>query len=200
MANILIAGIPLTDAATVTLTANNEDALFPASKMLTLQPRDAHRTSGLSNIYYVIDLGSVQAFNLISLIATNAAASDTWRIRTADTEANLTASPTHDSTAITLRASSNMTSFSRWPGYYYVSAGLTNRWVRIDVTSTAADGYFSAGRLRIDNAWVPSRNINYGWSMGFVEDTQHVRGQGPRTFVEDHSAGRRLQCSPVFYS
>ena len=161
MGNLILATPILSDAATI--TAGTSTAAGPVTNLQKMQPTDLWQ-SATATAYCEIDLGAVTAFNLVALLATNAVATDTWRIRTADTQGNLTAAPTHDSTATALTGISP--DGSAW---YWVAAGLSNRWVRIDM-ATAANP-FMAGRLYVANALITTRNYKWGAQDGFDDDS-----------------------------
>lgn len=68
------------------------------------------------------------------------------------------------------------TASDRRHGLWWYPAGLTNRWVRIDIDSTGnADGVFDAGRLVIASAYQPTRNAAYGIAYGFIDASQRDR-------------------------
>lgn len=179
MSNLVIATFTLSDAATV--TASHAASAGPVINLQREQPRDIWESTSLTP-YLVIDLGAVTAFNLIALLFTNAQQTDTWRIRTADTEANLTAAPTYDSGTVDF--SPQATAYDRRHGFLWRSAGWTNRWVRIDIDSTGnADGVFDAGRLCVANAWQPSINMLYGVAYGFIDTSYRDRPPAGNTIV-----------------
>lgn len=82
------------DAAT--LTASHEQTETPASNLQRIQPTDLWSSTNLTP-YLTLDRGAaLHRWNALKLIGTNADANATLRIRTASTEANLTASPLFD--------------------------------------------------------------------------------------------------------
>lgn len=179
MSNLVIATFATIDAATVTCATAT--AAGPVVNLQRDQPTDILRSSTVTPTIK-IDLGAVTSFNLIALLFTNAQSTDTWRIRTADTEANLTAAPTYDSASIDF--SSQATTYSRRHGFLWRSAGWSNRWIQIDIDSTGnADGWFDAGRLCVDNAYQPTRNASYGIAYGFIDTSQRDRSTAGNTIV-----------------
>jgi len=151
--NIIIATPILSDEATA-ITGTPETTAGPASNLQTMQPTDVWEATG-GTPYLVINLGAVSDFNLIALLATNLGTSDTVRVRTANSEANLTAGPTWDSTALAQ-------SYIGDEGHAFIwsSGGQTNQWVRIDLV-TASDPMY-CGRLYIADAYQPSLNYLVG--------------------------------------
>jgi len=161
MSHVIIAMPYLSDAAVLTGT---EEAYGPLSNLQLMQPSDAWATAG-GTPYVVMDLGGVQSFNVIALLRTNATGVDQWRIRTADTEANLTnGSETYDSFYQTMS----------WLGsqgdvYAWNSVGWSNRWIRIDLI--AANDPYTVGRLYVGNAFQPVFNYKYGLASGYVDES-----------------------------
>ena len=154
----LLGYINLTDAAAATLTASSEVATCPVQNLQDAQLELPWKTAiGTTAPAITIDLGAVTTFRLVSLIATNFSAAATWRIRTADTEADLTASRT------TIRAPASRpgrrTRRSRHAATSTRStsspADQANRWIRIDVTDSSLTR-IQAGRLA---SWRRSRHV-----------------------------------------
>ncbi len=170
MADVTFATSELSDAGT--LTTGNEVGTLPAVNLQDPQPTKKWRTSGLSSMYVVVDLGSAKAINLVALIATNLSSGANWQIRGATSEANLTAAPGYNSTSV-----------SAWPGtgkpggwtdqlfsLLWLTTAQTYRWWRIDVTDSGnGDGYIEAGRLIIDAAWQPTIGLSPNWGVQWVD-------------------------------
>lgn len=197
MANIIIARPELGDLAS--LTAGSSSASFPVANLQRKQPTDVWQSTGLSDLYIVADLGSVQPLNLVALLFTNATSNARWQIRAADTEAELTAAPTYDSgegdgyllqengdriyledgvsflrndPANPVLWASN-TNEARRHGLHWIPAGISARWVRIDVADLSnAAGVFRAGRLYISNAWQPAVNMSIGAAHGWEDSSK----------------------------
>jgi hypothetical protein len=161
MGNIVIATPVLSDAATI--TAGNESPAGPAANLQKMQPTDMWESaSGTS--YIEADLGAVSSFNLVAMLFTNAVSTDSWRVRTADTQGNLTAAPTYDSGVVTLTDIGPDGHAFDWQ-----SGGMSNRWVRVDFTTAANP--FQAGRLYISDAYQPSINYDYNGQDGYDDDS-----------------------------
>lgn len=177
MSNVLIATPVLSDAATI--TASHAVAAGPISNVQRMQPTDTWESQNLTP-FVVVYLGAVTSFNLIAVLFTNARQTDTWRIRTANTEANLTAAPTYDSAAVTF--SPWNTRASRRHGFKFNAAGWSNSWIRIDFDSTGnPNGVFNVGRLYVANAYQPVRNYGYGNALGFIDTSPRDRTSGGNT-------------------
>lgn len=175
MSNLLIATPVLSDAAT--LTAGNETTAGPVINLQKIQPTDLWESaSGTS--YVEADLGSVTSFDLVALLFTNAVSTDSWRVRTADTQGNLTASPTYDSGVTTLTDIGPDGHAFDWQ-----SGGLSNRWVRVDFTT--ASNPFTAGRLYVANAFQPQINYEYGVQDGFDDSSVDDETDGGNLITND---------------
>lgn len=171
MSNIVIAMPLWSDNAT--LTASNEEETLPGTNLQKTQPTDLWQTQDLSNIYLELDRGSQKNFDLIALLWTNASSNATWRIRAANSQANLTAAPgldTDSSPQMTFWASSGLTDWDRTHGMYLASSVQTYQWIRIDIFDAGnSDGVFKAGRLFISESWQSSKNDSFGREIGFLD-------------------------------
>ena len=172
MANILFATTARVDAGTLTAGGTLADTL-PIANLQAQQPGQVARWTSLTGMYVVADLLEAAAINLVALLAHNGTSAATWRIRAAATEADLTAAPGFDTGAVfeSVWPSSGRPS----PGYdderlhsiRYLSPAQSFRYWRIDVEDAANPaGYFEAGRLVIDAAWQPERNLRHDWDLG----------------------------------
>ena len=159
MSNLILATPILSDAATI--TASTETTAGPVTNLQKMQLTDLWEAASTTP-YCEIDLGSTQSFNLISLIGIYASVLISWRVRTATSQANLTAAPTHDSGSVSVGAA--MAGNHIW--YWY--SGLSNRWVRIDLVTTSPT---YVGRLYISNATEMTFNYQYGAQDGFDDDS-----------------------------
>lgn len=152
-----------------TITASSAQTNLPAANLIGPSPSKVWRSSGLSTVYVVIDLGAATAIDMVSMVNVNWTTSATWRIRGATSESNLTASPGYDSTAVT-----------PWPGgtkptedwnqhapFRQLGSTQTYRWWRIDITDAGnTDGYLEAGALLIGAAVTVTYNSIRGWQFG----------------------------------
>jgi hypothetical protein len=184
LAKIIIAGGQLMDAATLedssALAAN-----YPLANLLDLQPGRKTRFSTPAAAYVVVDLGEAKPVTFAGLLAHNGSASGTWRVRAADSEADLTADPGFDtgtSEPLGLYPASGkhdadvQHSFAHFPSESY-------RWWRVDVDDTGnADGFFSLGRLMLAAAWAPSVNFSFGAGLGRIDPSTIDEGVGGHLF------------------
>lgn len=184
MGNVVIASPALGEGGA--LTASAAAAGFPVSNLQKIQPRVIWRTPDLTDAWLEMDLGASSPINLVSLIGTNASAAATWRIRTAATQAGLTGgSPDYDSTVQLMWGAADLSTWDRVNAFNFIAAGApTSRWVRIDLSDpTNTDGYIAAGRLVVSKAFQPTRNLGYGWSVGFEDDSEADTTDGGNTLV-----------------
>lgn len=177
--HVIIATPELSDAATI--MASHVTTAGPVVNLQRMQPTDLWESTSLTP-YLEIDLGAVSNFNLIALLFTNARQVDTWRVRVADTQADLIADPVFDS---------GIVPFSPWDtnsparhGFIWRYTGFVNRWLRIDIDSGGnPDGRFVAGRLYVSNAYRPSRNYIHGNAIGFLDTSPRDRSSAGNTVV-----------------
>jgi hypothetical protein len=193
MARILIADGEDIDAATV--TAENEVATLPATNLQTMQPSETWRTSDATDTFIVADLGAALAVDIVALLKTNLTAAATWRVRGATSEANLTAAPGYDSTAVGFWPESGLAG-QAVSGFLYLDPAQSFRWWRIDLSDAAnPDGYLEAGRLYIDAAWRPARNLSFNWQLGWIDDGEPRHARGGQIHPEVVPRRRRLRFS-----
>ena len=68
----------------------------------------------------------------------------------------------------------------------------TARFIEIDFFDDAnVDGYIEGGRLVVSPAWVPSVNMQYPFSIQFVDDSRRSRSRGGQPFVDIVNKYRR---------
>ena len=184
-------------------TASTEETGFPVENVDHIQPTKAWRSTANTAQYIVIDLGAVSTFDFVGLFRTNIIndATNTIRIRTADTEAGLTAAPDYDSTATRAIPSGAQGDYSYSNVLFELPAAESNQWVRIDLTAPAnTDAYISLGRVYVSSMFVPTINISYGWSMGIEDKTQVPQSLGGSSYPVPKPKTRVLNYSLSFSS
>jgi len=198
MANLTIASTELVQAGT--LTASHEESTMPASNLQTDPPDENWRSTNLtSNI--MLDLGSAQPINLVSLIGTNAQSGDTVRVRAANTEADLTSSPGLDTGAVSLWIESDLSDWEYRTWYRYFSAAQNYRWWRLDIdASSNTDGFFDAGGLIVDSAYTPDINVQYGFSVQLLDPSQRATMIGGQLRALSRPVRRRFDMTYQFQS
>lgn len=148
----LILSPAISDAATVTGAATSGDLTI--ANMQNMRPRRTTRFASLTGMYSEWDLGSAQTVDYIWQRSPNITAAGTVRARAATSQANLTASPGYDSTALSFRTGTNS---STW-GYFDFhldlrSAPKTYRWWRFDWADAANPlGYIDIARVYLSSA------------------------------------------------
>ena len=199
MSNILMAHSGLMDAAVY--TASSEATGFDVERADDIQPNKKWRSTGKTAEYIVIDLGAVKTFDFVGLFYTNIVndATSTIRIRTADTEGNLTAAPTYDSTATRAIPSGAQSDYNWTNVLFQIPADKTNQWVRVDLVATAnTDAYIEVGRVYVSKAFIPAYNISYGWSMGIEDQTKPAMALGGPSHTNPRPKSRVLKYSLTF--
>ena len=172
MSNLLMAHAGLMDSAVY--TASSEATGFTVENVNTLQPSKAWRSTSKTSQYIVINLGTVSTFDFVGLFNTNIIndATNTIRIRTADTEAGLTSAPDYDSTAIRAIPFGAQGDYSYSNVLFELPAAESNQWVRIDLTAPAnTDAYISIGRVYVSSLFTPAVNLAYGGGIGYEDKT-----------------------------
>jgi hypothetical protein len=150
MSNILIAQ-PFVPTAIASATAT--EASWPASKVGTVQPRDAAVFTA-SPAQIDLDLGTALAVGVVALVSTTATS---WTVRAASDQASLgTAAAIVDDAIV-------------HPGIpvgalLFDGVVRSYRWWRVELVGTAPIG---VGRILIGAGWQPTWNIEFGSVRGF---------------------------------
>lgn len=80
-----------------TLTASQAAGAFPVTNLQLMQPTDRWQTNNLTGpLSLTLDRGEVAAFNLVALLHANASEEASWRVRAAQTQAELDTAPVLD--------------------------------------------------------------------------------------------------------
>lgn len=147
-------------------TVGNEESWAPGSNVFRDHPGDLWQTSDLTDVYLELENPTGATWDTIALLYTNGKLGDDWRIRTASSQANLTAGPTYDSGSMEMYDSAAQASSVVRPALHRVSPGRSEAWLRIDITSTTDDGYFRVGNLIVDAPLAPARNFQLPLDIG----------------------------------
>ena len=130
-----------------TVTTGNELATLPATNLQSMQPSKRWRTSGVSNAWVQVDLGSAKAIDFAAIISHNGAAADTWQIR-ASSDGTPATVPDYDSGSQNLFPAATRPSEAwrtHYDSHYVFASTQTWRYWRCDFT--IAGSYFEAGVL-----------------------------------------------------
>ena len=183
MGNMILALPTVSDRAAI--AAGSAAATMEAANLQAVQPGDRWRATDLSNAWLQIDLGAAAAVRMIWLGYTNASVDALWRVRAANTLADLTGSPAYDSGWIPHRVG-DTTDWGRTHAFLWLPAALTHPHWRIDIDDgDNPDGWYEAGRLYLADPWQPSRNRRYGAGDGYADDSGAERARGGQTYVAE---------------
>lgn len=173
-------------SAAVDASSSATAATMPWSNLFTQYPFQKARTSSLTGMVLIVDLGASKEINTVLLLYSNAGTNTQWRIRFADTEAGLaTATGDDDSGTVDFWPSGVASTYSDdWQlgtlGYFKTASTRTRRWMQIDFTdATHPDGYLEFGCLLVGKTWNPAKNPMRSGSTSptEIEPTSHVRSE-----------------------
>jgi hypothetical protein len=165
----MIFGKSISDAAT--LLASSEVQSLPGIAVQRREPRDIWRSTDNANQNLIFDLGSASAFSAVAVLYHNADTSALWRVRTATTKINLTASPTYDSGTMSMVSGTQAQRFGRG---HSVKEGITGnvQWLRIDFTVLSGITTLDVGRVMIIDNFADSPS--YQWTMSIVHEAEPI--------------------------
>jgi len=202
MGRIVIATPDLSDVATLTGLGTIAAAL-PITNLQAMQPGKVCRWTSLSTIAFRVDLGAAYAINLAALGPHNGTSAATLQVRAGASEAAADAGTGYDSGAVSAWTSAGRPSLGydgdmlwslRWLAASGGPGAQTFRYWRFDFVDAAnPDGYFDLGRLVLDVAWQPTRNLRYGWGVGWDEPSDIVRSIGGQAWPIERARGRILE-------
>lgn len=184
MGRLVIASGALVDSATLTGLGTIAGSR-PIANLQDSQLGTFTRWTSLTGMGVDIDLGSAKAINLFAAISHNATSAGTWQIKGATSQANLTSSPGYNPGAGSLWP---VTGKPDLPGKLtsikFLAAAQTFRWWRIEFTDAAnPDGYFDVGRIYVDGAFQPARNLAYGWQVLPIDPSTEIETIGGQSYV-----------------
>lgn len=187
-----------TDSDAATMTASSEVSGLPVANLQDMQPAKKWRSTGVATEYILVTFASAVAANAVALVGHNLSASGTIRIRGAVVQANLTSSPTVDTTAVSAWPGTGKPSIASWPHftalYRWTNATACRYW-RIDIADAApATTYFEAGRLVLGAYWQPTINFDLGGTpLGLDPEDVQIKTPYGRTFTDRrHASAPRL--------
>ena len=186
MAKLAIATPALSDAAT--LYAGSQVASLPAANLQSPALTEKWRTNG--NLSLEVDLGAARPVNLVALLGTNALSTTQYRVRAADTQAALIASPGYDAGTLSHWPQANLGDWAETHLIHWLATARSYRWWRIDLTDAALP-YYQAGRLYIASAWQPAVNVSWGAEQAWVNPSTATRSLGGQVWIDARPAYRR---------
>lgn len=194
---IVIATGALIEAATVTGLGTIAAGL-PAANLQDMQPGKVARWESLATIAVRIDLVAAYGINLVALGPHNGSADAEWRIRAGDSEGDADSGAGYDSMQVSMWPATGRPSGydgARLWSLHWIPAQSFRYW-RIDVfDSLNAAGLFDAGRLIVDAAWQPTKNVRYGWGVGWDDPSEIVRAVGGQKWPLARNRSRILEFS-----
>lgn len=165
MANAIL-GVPIDNGI---LTAS-EDSAATAQNLLSKYAGDTWTSAGGAAPYIVYDMLELKDILSVAVLYSNAAAATTIRVRTATSEANLTAAPASDSTAVNFH---HDTTFAEHPRtHHLVFPSVNVRWVRLDFAHT---GVLRIGRLVVSEKVQSSVNIQQNFVLDISEEVRTAK-------------------------
>jgi hypothetical protein len=196
-----------------TFSSGSWAASLPLTNFQDQQPTKKARSSDATtaSTKFDIDLGSAKVTALVAMIHHNCSQSATWRVRISND--NTFATSLSDSGWVDVWPDAEVFGALMWGefnwngkldateaadfgpiGYYYLgSSPVIGRYIRVEVSDTAnADGYVEAGRVMVSPIFQPAKNLAYGWSMEFIDDSKKTISRGGQSYVDVIQKRRRL--------
>lgn len=188
MANAAIAYENLADAATV--TAQTAASLMPVTRVQNEHVRRRWRSTA-NSAWLLCDLLANTAIDTIGLFGLTLASGATIRIRVSTSAGGATSGDLLDVTVDTSDAE-----FDENYGalVYLCAAALTGRYVRFDITDSAAS-YVEAGRLFVGNRTEFTYKYGPGSSRGWTDPSARQKTLGGQTLIDDRPPYRFLDLS-----
>jgi hypothetical protein len=181
---------------------------YPLSNLQVTQPGKVARTidDAEATTNFVLDADGSQTWQMFALINHNISTGATVRIRVAN---NIGFSPSVMDETITIDNSSVSWGSLPWgafpwdgvedefPGgftaFYLHDTPVSGGRVLIEVSDTNnPDGYVQIGRFLAGVPFTPTNNLQYGFSIGVVDDSKTERTIGGSVFVQEKPKRRRF--------
>ncbi len=178
---------------TATLSGGSWQATLPLNNLKNRRLSKLARSTNATNAFtkFVVDLGSAQNVQCIALILHNISVSGTVQIKGNAT--NVFTAPSYDSGVIQAYPSGiiplNLLEWEednfwlgtlsqqalagyRSPFYLLLNAAQTLQYWQVEIFDSGnSDGYIQIGRMFIGKAFIPSKNMSYGQSLGDTDDS-----------------------------
>lgn len=176
----------------------------------TLTP-DTYRDTTSGRTWFEFDMGAVRVLHLAAILGHNITQDGKVRIRLSNVSDFSTL--TYDSGLVdawpTVGApgslpwgvfpwggaiSASEASFYSIPTYIILDEGVSGRYGRVDISDASnPDGYIQIGRLWCGPAWIPTKNIDYGWDISWEENSDTEYSRGGQAFVNVYSKRRVMR-------
>jgi hypothetical protein len=205
VSNLVFAGAP-NRADEATLTAGSAVATLPVTNLQDRQIVKPWRTATTQ-----ADFGQPQTIGVVALIRHNFSQGSRWRLRVGDDPSF--AGVAHDSGWVEVWP--QIEEFGalpwgvfQWGGlvpqevaaqitlsaHYLLPVPVVAQHLRLDVDDAGNPaGYLQAGRLVAGPAYRPSRDLLYGWSIGFEDPSVVSKSRGGQTWIDVQERFRVLR-------
>jgi hypothetical protein len=151
-----------------TITTGNEISAKPAAHLKEfLDIGMTWKSSGNTNLWVRMDLGTAKPIDFVSMIGANAQSGTTIRIRLGDTQAEVDGTADYDSGALAFISPSITSDDGLYGSHHELPSLQTKQWCRIDIGGHTGD--FEAAKLILGQRVTPSRYYSAGFEMG-IED------------------------------
>lgn len=151
--------------------------------LLRREPADALILTSSDRYYVVVDLGEPKPIRLVAPLYVSASPSATWRVRAADTLDATTGAPKYDSGPMIFgRGELGLKHRrGRLHDWIWSDTPIIARYWRVDFYDFEnPEARLLVGNLVLSEAWQPSNNIVYGWSMGVTDPSRVPRAVAGR--------------------
>lgn len=195
----------LSDSGVITASSSVSNA-SPSNLQLP-RPRLFWRST-TTTPYLEIDLGASlggdqsKAFDTLFHAYVNGQAHDTFRLRTATSQSDLTIIPEYDSndtypSGVPLwPTGSDLSAYRQIHRTFDLGSTQLERWLRIDYNfSSNTYGYVQAGRIGIGKRIEPAVSVKSGWSVGVDEPVTETVDMGGEESPRVMGAKRSLTCT-----
>ena len=113
------------------------------------------------------------------------------RDRGATSQANLTASPTYDSTSVTAWAQTGIGEWDSAAAILVLASPETLQWWRIDLVDAAnPDGYIEVGRVYVSGEVAFARGFSFGSGFHWTTPSITYRTPGGNAWIDDRAGWR----------
>ncbi|HBL27521.1 MAG TPA: hypothetical protein DD490_11855 [Acidobacteria bacterium] len=212
MSNLVFAGAP-NRADEATLTAGSAVATLPVAHLQDRQIVKPWRTATTqpASTWVQADFGQPQTIGVVALIRHNFSQGSRWRLRLGDDPSFAVVA--HDSGWVEVWP--QIEEFGALPWGVFQWGGLVPQEVAAQITLSAhyllpvpvvaqhlrldiddagnPAGYLQAGRLVAGPAYRPSRDLLYGWSIGFEDPSVVSKSRGGQTWIDVQERFRVLR-------
>lgn len=197
MANLLLCDFSISDGATV-LDKSSQVAAFPTDNLFTSLPSDVWRASDLTAQYIELDLGAAKEINTIAMLYTTAELGVDWRVRSANSQANLTAAPEYDlGTGVDHWPTGTESTWDRTHAFLYLSSSQTSRYWRIDIAAQSTTQY-QAGRILLGLAPSTTKTVGFGYTLQMQDEAEILRLESGGSYALSGGRYRQARFSYVY--